>query len=120
MSELNFRAWNGYEMLTMPLETNFGISRFFGFIGETDIVMQSTGLEDKNGVEIFEGDIVKTDDGDIGAVIIINGAARFDRKKDDLEKTHSVLWQNKIHDSDKYFGVFDIEVVGNIYQQEEP
>ena len=48
-----FRAWNGHEMLTMPLSTFFGIHRFFGLISsnaEKDItLMQSIGRKDKGG-----------------------------------------------------------------------
>ena len=54
MREIKFRAWDGKDMLNMPLNTNFGISRFFGILEETANVMQFTGLHDKNGKEIFE------------------------------------------------------------------
>jgi uncharacterized phage protein (TIGR01671 family) len=58
MREIKFRAWNDGTMSTMPIETNYGISRFFGYIQDDPdaIVMQYTGLKDKNGVEIYEGD----------------------------------------------------------------
>lgn len=57
--EIKFRAFDDGHMITMPLDTNFGISRFFGIIRDDAVIMQFTGLRDKHGKEIYENDIVR-------------------------------------------------------------
>ena len=56
MRTIKFRAWNGYSMYSPTIEGTYDISVF---LSEIENLMQFTGLVDKNGKEIFEGDIIK-------------------------------------------------------------
>ena len=126
MKEIKFRAWSGKQMLTMPMGGIYGMSRFFGFmdsaIGFSDqsgvFLMQYTGLKDKAGVEIYEGDILTYyagwSHGDciegvppqfIGYVIWDNEDAAWEIKQDD--------------DVDLVANYCGKEVVGNIYENPE-
>ena len=76
--EIKFRAFDDGKMLSMPINSNYGISRFFGILREDAVIMQFTGLKDKNGKEIYEGDKVQHDAWDYPFEVIFNEEkARF-------------------------------------------
>ena len=77
---------------------------------EEDVLMQFTGLKDKNGKEIYEGDVVRYDGGNIFCIEFKFGKWLSVNKKDDLKT--GVLF-------DLLDDLVEIEVIGNIYQNPE-
>lgn len=73
------------------------------------ILMQSTGLKDKNGKEIFEGDILSSKDG------LLNGVVEY---RYDLG-----MWTNSLIRYNNFERLCNVardrEIIGNIYKNPE-
>lgn len=71
-----------------------------------ETVGQYTGLTDKNGKKIFEGDIVKNEYGYIG--LIVMKTCRY-----------YIEWQSGNFSNDLYVFADSLEVIGNIHDNPE-
>ena len=87
-----------------------------GYVGSDFILMQSTGIKDKNGVEIYEGDILK-----LHAIFLAP-----DDKIGYLEYSpkygYSIIFEgNRLYRQEYWASTnkLNYEVIGNIHQHHE-
>jgi uncharacterized phage protein (TIGR01671 family) len=112
MREIKFRAWDKdscvwQRMFNITSDGRFTIGNGADYSNKI-ILMQYTGLKDKNGKEIYEGDILKTRGG------IIEKVEWSKSQSGDGFGVEAVGWI----DYANTYGE-SVEVVGNIYENPE-
>lgn len=131
--EIKFRAWDlDFKKMLMVHEATFVNGTMIGVKGvnwdSKVIVMQSTGLHDKNGKEIYEGDVLEsTETGRIYRILYLESWTRFAQYElvetiGQRDEDGSILRSNGISEdfSDDCLSNPEFyEVIGNIYKNPE-
>jgi len=119
MRELKFRAWNGEDMIYSDAQ---GWSNFMDNVDPSYKyshgykVMQCTGLKDKNGKEIYEGDIFFSKHSDNISQV------KYGEHNEDVFRATSVGFytdQGYGFGRDIHGKLDSYEVIGNIYEYPE-
>ena len=125
--DFRFRAWHkdAKEMLQSRQQGYQG--NVFAWLAEGQPVeiMQYTGLKDKNGKEIYEGDIVRAANDQINSIVF--GEHRNDEcqaQDDERDLCNGIGFYFKHKDEYCFFGSasegsMGYEVLGNIYENPE-
>lgn len=126
--EIKFRAWDGEKMMdTFSVQSNGDGINYRGNIMTSWVLMQYTGLKDKNGKEIYQGDIVQfinlLEVEDRGYVKFRDGSFRLSKNLNPSKEWDGEIrqWNDGSHDwySIENLESFEMELVGNIYESPE-
>ena len=121
MREINFRVWDkGKKEYILDYITGCSVSLNDLFEDERFIFEQYTGIKDKNGVKIYEGDILITKDKnskyDDKYLVRWKKDGFVCRKTYDAWLDRNVLLDKK--DINVYFlSLYYIEIIGNIHEE---
>lgn len=117
---LRFRAWLKEDKEMVDVEEMHFYNGEFDFIGDAItwmcksndcVLMQSTGLRDKNGKEIFEGDVLK--------VTNLSSWLEVASFNEDKAMFVSKETKRKVEETPLYdlfnTDIFEVEIIGNIH-----
>ena len=117
MITIKFRAFDDGKMIYPTVELS-KLKRFINVIREDAIIMQFTGLHDKNGKEIYEGDILNVGENLVCEIVYV------DKNVEDYgDEIHcafhaKVYIHNKTIPLDSYLKN-NCEIIGNIHENQE-
>lgn len=118
---IKFRAWHHKHEVMYPVRA-IDLALEYITVLEYDLfdfedveLMQSTGLKDKNDVEIFDGDIVVNHVGDVWVITYFRGAFRYCPIESYSKEKEKQFETDNIGN----FGTEAFEVIGNIYEDTE-
>lgn len=137
MREIKYRAWlkngkwmedvveiNFYDKTISYIEDDYinTEQRWIEEAFENIVLMQSTGLHDKNGTETYEGDILRLHNGKIRTVFRVKGGFAIESLDMDVGKYGKIFCCpiNSLVDEQNAGYIEDqSEVIGNIYNNPE-
>lgn len=121
-----FRAWHKelkmmFEVLAIDffnkaVTVKFDKEHYRVYSFDDVILMQYTGLKDKNGVEIFEGDVVNafdydSDEGKVYKTTDLTGVITYHKNAFCIQSGKILI--------DLWVHAEEIEIIGNIYQNSD-
>ena len=117
--ELKFRCWDriGKEFRKNGLLIRIDGKGVASSNSEHYIIQQFTGLKDKNGKKIYEGDIVETDKGLIGFINWYGSLAKFGIHQEGTTSfEESEEAENAFASFNQHDELTKVKVIGNIYE----
>lgn len=118
MRDLKFRVWNKISQCIESWESMLEHGDFYRFINNNEYpLMQFTGLTDKNGADIYEGDFIKNKHGRISVVVWHEYSACWDCTF--VSDEHLVDSKKAYEGFDNSKWKYNVEIIGNIHQHPE-
>lgn len=112
MRDIKFRVWDNVDYMSKPF-TLLDVQRRLTQFTHDCTVMEYTGLTDKNGTEIYEGDICKY------KVSVWPNGLDYEEVKVVEDLQCSMFDGNYGGGQDFYESISEIEIIGNIYENPE-